>query len=208
MKKIKNKIKNLPLSYLKNNKNSIAIVFLVLLVFSIFYYFKSAFVSATVNGKPITRIQVIRDLEKRAGKQALDSLITKSIIDQKAKEAGIKVSEQDIDQEIVKIEETLKSQGQEIEQFLSMQGLTLQDIKEQINIQLKLERLLADKLNVSDSEIDSFIETNSSFFTEEQKSQPNFRESIKDQVKSQKMSEIGQTYIEELRKSADIKYLK
>jgi len=208
MKKNKLTPKIEPVNFFVKNKNLISLVVLILLLFSVFYYYKGLFISATVNGKPITRIQVIRDLEQRSGAQALDSLITKSLINQEAAKKGVNVTDQNIEEEIAKIRESLKAQGQDLDQVIATQGLTEQDVKDQLDLQLKIEGLLSDKLNVTETEIDDFISTNESFFTEEQKSAPNFRDTIKDQVKSQKISQLGQPYVAELKNSADIKYLK
>ena len=207
MKKIKNKLKLNPNSFLVKNKNSVSVVILVVLLFSVFYYYKGLFISATVNGKPITRIQVIKDLEKRSGDQALDSLITRSLINQEAAKKGIKVTNQDLDAEISKISDSLKSQGQDLEQVMATQGLTQQDVRDQLDLQLKIEKLLGDKLNVTEAEIDDFIKTNDSYFSAEQKVAADFRSTIVDQVKSQKISQLGQPYVEELRKNAHVKYL-
>ncbi len=70
---------------LKFSRNHIFILAGVIIAAALLYYFRSAFVAATVNGQPISRLSLVRELEKQGGKQAMDSLITKTLIDQEAK---------------------------------------------------------------------------------------------------------------------------
>lgn len=178
----------------------------VITLFTVFYLYKDSFIAASVNGKPITRIQVIRDLEKRAGEQALDSIITKTLINQKSREDKVTISNEQLSTELEKIKSSLLAQGQSFEQFLALQGYKEKDFYDELELRLKLEALLQDKIAVTEKEIDDYIEDNSSFFTEEQKTQPNFRDSIKDQLKNQKLSAQIQPFIEELRTTAKIEY--
>ena len=46
---------------------------------------RGLFVVALVNGEPISRIEVIKALEKQGGKATLDSLVTKKLIAQEAR---------------------------------------------------------------------------------------------------------------------------
>lgn len=188
------------------NRNVYSIMGVLIVLFTAFYLYRDSFVAASVNGRPITRIQVIRDLEKRAGEQALDSLITKTLINQKAKEEKIIISSNQISTELEKIKTSLLAQGQSFEQFLALQGYEEQDFVDELELRLKLEALLQNKIAITEEEIDKYIEDNSSFFTEEQTSKPNFRESIKDQLKNQKLSSQIQPFIEELRTTAKIEY--
>ena len=65
-------------------------------VFTIIFFAKSIFFAALVNGTPIMRYSVIKELEKQNGKQALESLITKKLILQTAKKKNIEVKQSDL----------------------------------------------------------------------------------------------------------------
>ena len=54
----------------------IGIAFILLVLFLL----KSVFIAAIVNGQPVWRIPLIRNLEKQGGKQVLNSLITNILI--------------------------------------------------------------------------------------------------------------------------------
>src|SRR3989339_718982 len=89
----------------KNKKTKFSIIAIsvaVVVVLTSLQYSKGLFVAATVNGSPISRLAIIETLEKQAGKQALDSMITEKLI--KSGTDNISVSQEDIDSEIKKIE--------------------------------------------------------------------------------------------------------
>ena len=58
---------------------------LTVLVIALAYGFVKMFVAAYVNGRLISRLSVVRELEKQGGKKTLDALIIKSLIAQEAK---------------------------------------------------------------------------------------------------------------------------
>lgn len=98
-------------------------------------------VVATINGQPISRLTLIREMEKSSGKQVLEGLIGKTLILQEAKRQNVLVGKEEIDQEMAKIEENFKSQGQDLNQLLAFQGMTRADLEEQIQIQKTAEKL-------------------------------------------------------------------
>ena len=67
----------------------IAISIAVVIFLASLQYSKGLLVAATVNGSPISRWAVIGNLEKQAGKQALDSLITEKLIESKLGEISV-----------------------------------------------------------------------------------------------------------------------
>jgi parvulin-like peptidyl-prolyl isomerase len=102
---------------------------------------KKELVVATVNGQPISRLSLIREMEKSSGKQVLEGLIGKTLILQEAKKQNVFVGKEDVDQEIAKIEENFKNQGQDLNQLLAFQGMTRADLEKQIQLQKMAERL-------------------------------------------------------------------
>lgn len=102
---------------------------------------KKELVVATVNGQPISRLTLIREMEKNSGKQTLEGLIGKTLILQEAKKQNVSVGKGEIDQEMAKIEENFKNQGQDLNQLLAFQGITRADLEEQIQLQKTAEKL-------------------------------------------------------------------
>lgn len=188
-------------------RKSYAIAILaVIFVAALLYAGRGLFIAATVNGEPISRLSIVSELERQSGKQALDSMVTKTLILQEAKRRNVQVTEQDIDEEIKKIESNLKQQGQNLEQVLALQGLTRESLRNQVRIQKIVEELLGRDIQVTDKEVTDYIASNSATLPQDA-NQQELNNSIREQLKQQKLSERFQTWLAELRQNAKINYI-
>lgn len=182
------------------------IIALVIIILGILLYmFRGLFIVAMVNGQPITRLQLIQDLEKQYGKQALNTLVTKALIQQEAKKQGVSVSDKDVQDEIKKIETSLTAQGQSLDQVLSMQGRTKASIVEDIRLQKLVEKMLAKNITISDKEVNDYIEQNKDSLPEASSS-ATIKEQIREQLKQQKFSLEVNTWMQNLQKNAKTTY--
>lgn len=170
------------------------------------YLVKSIFIAAFVNGRPISRIALIQELEKQGGQKVLDSLVEKSLILQEASKEGIKISKDDIDAEISRIEALLKDQNLSLEEALSMRGETRASLSEQIKLQKTVEALLAQKISVTDEEVRKYFDENVDLFGAEAKFE-DVKTDAGDQLYQQKLNSEYSKWIEELRQKAKIIYL-
>lgn len=170
----------------------------VVVVLVLLYFFKGLFVAAVVNGTPISRIALVQELEKQEGSSVLNALVTKELVNQEAKKSGVSVSKEEIDSEIKKIEESIESQGQTLDQALASQGWTRDDLGDQIRTQIIVEKLLADKVNVTDQEVDEYIKTNLA--------PTESKDDVKALLKQQKLMTEYQTWIANLLAQAKINY--
>ncbi len=186
---------------------TIALAIFVLIVIALFY-FKSLFVAASVNGIPISRFSVINQLEKTAGKQTLDALVNKELILQEAKRRKVNISNQEIDQRIKQVDKSIKQQGGNLEQVLKTQGLSQEDFRDQVEVQLVAEKLFANKIIVSDKEIDQFIEQNKASLPQVSQAgeTTQLRKTIKQQIFQNKLGQKVQELIANLKRSAKIDY--
>lgn len=204
---VNSKPKKLDLKASKNlmsNKRFFAVL-VGIIVIGLLYYFKGLFVAATVNNKPIFRPLVVKELEKQYGQDTLDSLITESLINQEAVKNNIVVSQDDIDSQIKEIEDNLKAQGQDLDSALKLRGMTKDDLTKQIKIQKMVEQLLADKISVTDDEINKYIEDNQSSLPENLTGD-DLKNTVKTQLTQQKLSTEFQTWITDLKSKAKINY--
>lgn len=174
-----------------------------LAVAALLYFFKGLFFVAIVNGQAVSRISLVREMEKQFGKQALDSEITKILILQEARKKNVSVDKKEIDGEITKIEENLKSQGQDLNQALAMQGMTRESLANQIMLQKTVEKLLGNQISVTDQEVSDYIEKNKATISADAKPEA-VQSGVKEQLKQQKLSEKLNSWIEELRQNAKI----
>ncbi len=188
----------------KLTRNQIILLVAALLV-AMFLYLKGLFLAALVNGSAITRLSVIQRLEKTAGKQTLDALITKELILQEAGKRKITISDQEIDKEISRIEANVKRQGGTLDQALAAQGMSRVDFREQVKLQKILEKMFSEQLKVTEKEIDQFIETNKNNLPQAQDPSV-IREQVRQQLQQNKLGQKVQELIDKLRKSAKINY--
>jgi len=186
-----------------STKTAIIIAVIIILA-ALVYYYKGLFIAATINGSPITRLAVIKELEKASGKQVLDSLITKKLINNEAIKKGISITSEEVDAEIKTIEDQIKAQGQTLEQALATKNMKLEDLKQQILTRKTLEKILADKLQVTEDEITKFITDNNVAIPQGQEEA--YRTQIIAQLKQQKLNTEAETLITSLRSGATIKY--
>jgi foldase protein PrsA len=180
--------------------NIIVIIALAVLV----YFCKGLLIAATVNGSPISRLAVIQELEKTSGKNLLDSLITEKLIQNEADAKKITVSSEEIAGEIKKIEDQIVAQGSTIDKELVAQGMSMDDLKKQVMLQKEVEKLVADKINVTDEEVAQYIKDNAISIPEGQET-TNVAQ-IKNQLKSQKLNTEGSSLIATLKAQAKVNY--
>lgn len=183
----------------------IVIGFAIILVLVLAFFAKGLFVAATVNGSPISRLSVIQELEEQGGAQALEALIDQKLIETELDKQGISVTQEEIDKEIQEIEDQVASQGGALEDALVAQGMTKEELKEQIVVQKRLEKLLADKTVVSDDEVNSYITDNNITLPEDTTTEE-FEELVRSQLEQQKFQQEAQRWVADLTTNAEIKY--
>lgn len=188
----------------KINTKMVAIAVGVILVLALLFFFKGVFVAATVNGSPISRLSVIHTLEHRSGKSALEMVIVQKLITQESQQKGIVVSDEEINAEIKLIENQIAQQGGTLDMMLAAQGMSQDDLRKQIVTQKEVEKLLGDKVLVSDAEVDQFIIDQKVTLPKDKEAE--VRNQIKDQLKGQKVSKEGTVFVDELRAAAKINY--
>lgn len=184
------------------NKKVLLIIFLLLIIA---FFSKGLLVAAVVNGKPISRLAIIDNLEKRGGKQVLDSAVSKELILQEAANKKIVVEKEAIDKKVKAIEANIKKQGQTLAQVLTLQGMTSEELNDQLHIQLILEKLLADKVKVSDKEIDAYLKKINSDEANPVQKSPG-RNEVRDQLRQEKLQSQATALVEQLKKKAKISY--
>lgn len=174
-------------------------IFLIVLVASAIGCSKTV---ATVNGEKITQAELNQRLMQQAGKEVLDQLITEKLILQEAKKKGIKISEKEIDKKI----EEFKKQFPDEKTFraqLKANNMTLNFLREQIKLQLIVEKILKDKVKVPEEEVKKYYEENKEMFFSGKKFEE-VKKQIEEELEYQKLSMQTQIWIKELKKKAKI----
>lgn len=167
-------------------------------------YIQKPEVAAKVNGESISRSSIIKVLEDQSAAAVLDSMIADILIEQAATEAGVTVTDTDVESEIKAIETQIAEQGGTLEDVLAQQGMSRKSLVGQIRTQKLLEILLSEDIAVTQEDIDAFIKTNGPL---PEGQEDVLRPQIEEQLRSQKISTAAQSYINGLRIQADIEYL-
>lgn len=184
-------------------KNLIAFA-VVLVMIAFIYFYKGLFIAATVNGSPVSRISVIQSLEKSSGKQALNNLITRKIIADEVRKQNITVSDEELQAGIKEIRDQVAAQGGTLEQVLAQQGITLDDFEKNERIQIQVEKLLGDKIMVTDAEVSKYITENKLNIPKDQLAIAQAQ--IHRELRSEKLKNEGQRLVDSLREAARISY--
>lgn len=125
----------------KTNPKKIRLIVLGLALLGLLIYARSLVVVAIVNNRPIFRWSYSQELNKVAGKQTLESLITKSLINSEAEKQKLKINKEELDAEVAKIEDFAKQQGADLNQLLELQGMTRQDLISDVRLQKLVEKM-------------------------------------------------------------------
>lgn len=204
LKKIQKFLKNLKkIKLFKNKKVIIAVALVAVITF--LYFAKSLFIAAIVNGKPIFRYSLTRELERLGGASTLNNIIEKSIVYSEAKKLGKSVSPEEVDGELAKVEETLKGQGLTLEQALSIRGQTKEELGEQIKYQKTVEKILGDKISITDAEIADYFKNNKDLFNKTDTLET-VKEDIRKTILQQKLADEYQKWLSEIKDKAKIFY--
>lgn len=136
------------------------------------------YIVAVVNSEPVTnnevqamRTRMLRELiaqgqpiapAPQLTQQALDLLISEKAQLQQAREQGIKIEDDQIDQAEASVAANNRLSREEFRQRLQQQGLTVAAFHDQIRTQLTLSRLrereVESRIRISDQEVDQFIQ--------------------------------------------------
>lgn len=178
-----------------------------LLILALVYLLKDEIIVASVNGRPVTRWSLTKTMEKQYASNVLQNITLEMLVEQELKKAGVVVTDEEMEAEISKIEEQLSAQGQNLDDLLAAQGLTRAEVKKQLTISKGLEKLLADKVSVSDEEIKAYFEENKDAIGADTKLE-DVSASIKTQLSQQKLVAEQQKWLAEVKKNAKINYFK
>lgn len=185
---------------LKPRRSYVIALVAAIIVLALVYQFKGLIVAATVNGAPIWRASVISQLEEQGGKQALQTLITNKLIDQAASSRHITVSQSDINNEEKTIEDNLAKQGQTLDAALAAQGMTRQNLDDQIKVQEEVQKIVG-TVTISDKEVSDYMDKNKDSLP-----QGTTLSAVKQQLQQQELQQKEQDFVQNLQSKAKISY--
>ncbi len=188
----------------------IAALVIIALIGLVIYY-RQLFVVAMVNGQPITRLAYIQEIEGvylqdqrvTAGKQALNQLVTKTLLNQEAQRRNITVSDKEVNDEVNNTRKMLEKQNQKLEEALTLQGDSLPAYEDRIRTQKLIQKLIG-TIAVSDKEVDDYIKQNEANL--QGLTGNDLKNQVKETLQSQKSNEKLQALIQSLQQKAKVNY--
>ncbi len=124
-------------------------------------------VVATVNGEEITKDELYDLLLEQAGQQGLNLLLAQKIVDLEAEKQKITITDQEIEAELADYYATYGN-AETLNQVLEESGSSLAKLKANLTNTLKLKKLLAPRISVTEAEIKAFFEENEEDFAQEE----------------------------------------
>ena len=184
------------------SKKQIIIGAAVVVIVALLFLGRSLFIAAMVDGKPISRFSVIKNLEKQGGRQALDNLITQQLIIDEAQKRNITASQDEISKQTSTIEKNIQSQGSTLDQALAQQGMTRQELNDQLKLQILLDKMVPPS-TVSAQEVSDYMDKNKDQLPQGE-SQDQLSMQVEQQLQQQKQQQATQTFVNNLKKNANI----
>ncbi len=144
---------------------------LILLIFLLGFFgnrykdrFLGIFLAGRVNGQPIFKWELNQRLTSRYGKLVLENMIVEKVIFQEAQAKKIAITQEELDKAV---EETKKRIGSNanLEDILSMQGMTMADFTSELRMEMLVKKLLTGEIAVSEEEVNSYLKENKKLLT-------------------------------------------
>lgn len=173
------------------------------LVFLAVRKYRSFFVAGIVNKRVITRMELNDVLAKRYGQAVLEEMINEEILLQEGKNQGIEVKQEEVDKEFASLKERVGG-DEALKTALVQYGLSQDDLIRQIKLRL-VQKGLADKLftiEVTDEEVKEYFTDNAAMYKD--KKLDDVKESIKEELKTQKQQQQFTAWFEETKNKAQV----
>lgn len=183
----------------------IFIVTLALVDYAVQYLNYKASV-AIVNGERIYRKDFYTKLEQSYGSTIVKQMIDETLVYQEAADKNIEISSKDIDTEV----DTLSEQYgglEELQQELELRSMSMETLRHQIETTLIIEKILSNDITVSEDEIKEYYDQYKDvlFADTEVPSYEDAKETVKEQLRQQKIGNEVSSWLLELEGKATIK---
>lgn len=180
-------------------------IYLIVLFLGLFilgYYKRSWFVAATINGSPISNLELLSRLNKQYRSQTLNQMIDEKIVLDEAQKKGVTVTPTEINDRIAKLEQNFGG-PQTLDQLLTQQGQTRQSLTDQLKLQVIIEKLYKDAATISASEVDQFLSQNKGSLQSSDSAKQKVE--AEETLNQQKLAKIFREKFQQLKSSAKIR---
>ena len=148
---------------------------------------------AWVDKKPITRFEYYQQLGKKYGKDFREQMIVEKLILDEAQKRGVTVSASEIQDEIKKFEAQQGGAAQ-LDQILTMQGLSKDEFNKLVRLQLLRQKMFSNGITVTDDEVNKYTDQNKDQIPEVTEKTKN---DIKEQLRQQKINSNFKNWLQQ-----------
>lgn len=159
-------------------------------------------VAATVNGSPISGVEVLRKLDGDYRAKALESLVNEKIVLDEAKKNNALPTSDQVKSRIAEIE-TQYGGADNFNNLIKQEGQTRESVEQQIKFYLALENLYGSQATVSAEEVENFVTQNKEQLSATEPAKQ--REEAAKSLKDSKLQTIIQQKFLELKQKATVK---
>lgn len=191
----------------EENKKFISIVLLILVLgigsFYLAKRYRGLVVAAVVNKTPITRWKLNQTMTTRYGQPVLDELINNELLRQKAKQEGVTVSQEQVQEELDLLAERFGG-ADSLDIIREQYGLSQSDLEEQIRLRI-IQEQLSDRLfdiQVTQEEVEQYYQDNASAFEDQELAE--VEQQIRDNLLNQKLQQEFSAWFDKAKQEAQI----
>lgn len=186
-------------AYRPNARVYIAAAVAVILILAV--YNKSLFIAATVDGSPISNFELQSRLNQQYRDQTLNEMINEKIVLDAAKKQGIIISPTEVDSQISTLEKSVGG-ADALDGLLAQQGETRTALRDQVLLQLTIEKMYSGEASVSASEVQQYIDQNKDQM--QATDSAGQQKEAENALKQQKLTQIFQQKFQQLKQAAQV----
>ncbi len=189
----------LPTSMPRVERRTALLAVIALLVLALGYLGYKWLVIAWVDGKPVTRVALYRQLESRYGNDLKEQMIAETLIADEARRRGVEVSAEELDSEYQKFVDQFGG-AENIDATLQAQGIDKEEFRNQIRLQSLIKKMFSSEATVSAEEVEKYIADNQEQYAEATDAAQVNKE-VTDQLSQQKLSQSFRVWLQEAQAS-------
>lgn len=114
---------------------------------------------AKVGDREITKEALYEKLVATSGAATLDVMISNEVVDQEAEKAKVKVTQDEIDEEMAVYEEQYGG-AEGLAEALATSGMSIADLEEEMKTYLKVEKIIGPDIEITDEQMSTYFEEN------------------------------------------------
>ncbi len=123
-------------------------------------------VVARINNDTITKNELYDYLIKHGGKEVLNELISKKVIEQEAASQKITLTDAEVNDEMKKLINSYGGEDAFNQALASSGGYTMEDVKQDITLNLKIKKLMTPGITITEEEMQTYFDENKATFAQ------------------------------------------